>query len=1064
MRIKTHLISGLATAGVVLVALNGGPVAADRAEAPATQDRNVTVDPAMLGGLSFRHLSVFQRGGRVTAVAGVPSNEQLYYAGSTGGGVWKTADAGTTWTPISDGFFEAGSIGAIEVSESDPNVIYVGTGSACPRGNVSPGVGMYKSTDAGKTWQHIGLRNAGAIGRIQIHPTNPNIVYVAVLGNLFAPSKERGVYRSRDGGATWELVHFLSDRTGAVDLSLDMKNPDVLFAAMWTVERKPWSIDSGSIEGGLFKSVDGGSRWQRVGGGFPSKVMLGKIGVSISRANPQRVYAIVEAGEDQGGVFRSDDAGATWTRTYARRDLLQRAFYYTHIFADPANADTVYAFNVGAFKSTDGGKSFGSAGINSHSDYHAMWINPKNSRAMVVGNDGGGTVSLNGSPWTGQENQATSEIYRLAVDTRATYWVYGAQQDNNTVAVPSQGNAETYGVGGGESGYIAVDPRDYNIVYAGNYGGVISRIDRKFNTSENVKVYADMETGQQALDMKYRFQWNSPIRISPNNPDIVYTTSQFVHRTRNGGLDWEVISPDLTRNDKRRLGYSGGEGITRDSTGVEVYATIFAFEESPKVPGLLWAGSDDGLVHVSRDNGKNWKNITPPGLPEGCVNVIDLSAHDPGRAHIAVYRYRQGDQTPYIYQTSDYGASWKRLADGTNGIPANHFVRVVREDPVRKGLLYAGTEFGLYASFDDGAHWQSFQLNLPRTPVTDILIYRDDLILTTQGRGFYILDNVSVPRGARVGAQPPAAVLFKPEDAYRSGGQVPTFYYWFREAPTAPVTIEVTNAQGKVMYTTTAQPGAAAPAAAAPAAPPAGGGRGAGGGGGGRGGGGGAPAGPPASAVQGMNSASWSNLRLPAYFTIPPGIVLWGGGGGGPKVPPGMYTVKMSSGTWSESQTFRVRTDPRYVPEMTEAQGAEQLRLAEEVGLMVKDLYDNLARIRDARKQAADLATKTPALAGAAKTLKDRLDAVEADMTQMQGEGGQDALNFPGRTDNQLLSLYGAIIGPERRMGSPILERYKDLKPQAEALRKRWMTALKDDVGAFNAAATRAGVAPIVVK
>src|SRR6185503_7751741 len=643
-----------------------------------------------------------------------------------------------------------------------------------------------------------------------------------------------------------------------------------------------------------------------------------------------------------------------------------------------------------------------------------------------------------------------------------------AQQDNNTVAVPSQGNAETYGVGGGESGYIAVDPRDYNIVYAGNYGGTISRIDRKFNTSENVKVYADMETGQQALDMKYRFQWNSPIRISPNNPDIVYTTSQFVHRTRNGGLDWEVISPDLTRNDKRRLGYSGGEGITRDSTGVEVYATIFAFEESPKMPGLLWAGSDDGLVHISRDNGKSWKPITPKDLPEGCVNVIDLSAHDPGRAHIAVYRYRQGDQRPYIYQTNDYGASWKRIADGTNGIPANHFVRVVREDPVRKGLLYAGTEFGLYVSFDDGAHWQSFQLNLPRTPVTDIMIYRDDLILTTQGRGFYILDNVSVPRGARSGAQSPAAILFKPEDGYRAGAQAPTFHYWFRDTPTAPVTIEVTNAQGKVMYTTTAQPSTGAPAAAAPPADPAGAGRGGGRGGGGGGGrGGGAGFGPPsipATALKGLNSASWSNLRLPAYFTIPPGIVLWGGGGGGPKVPPGTYTVKVSSGTWSETQAFRVRTDPRYIPEMTEAQGAEQLRLAEEIGLMVKDLYDNLARLRDAKKQAADLAAKTPALAPAARTLKDKLEAVEADMTQMQGEGGQDALNFPGRMDNQLLALYGAIIGPERRMGSPILERYKDLKPQAVALRQRWVAALKTDIDAFNAAATKAGASPIVVK
>ena len=609
-------------------------------------------------------------------------------------------------------------------------------------------------------------------------------------------------------------------------------------------------------------------------------------------------------------------------------------------------------------------------------------------------------------------------------------------------------------------GHIAVDPRDHNIVYAGNYGGTISRIDRKFGTSDNVKVYADMETGQRAADMKYRFQWNAPIRISPNNPDVVYTTSQFVHRTRNGGLDWEVISQDLTRNDKRRQDYSGGEGITRDSTGVEVYATIFAFEESPKVPGLMWAGSDDGLVHITRDNGKKWVNITPPGMPEGCVNIIDLSAHDPGRAHIAVYRYRQGDQTPYIYQTSNYGQTWRRIADGSNGIPANHFVRAVREDPVRKGLLFAGTEFGLYVSFDDGARWQPFQLNLPRTPVTDMLIYRDDLILTTQGRGFYILDNLAIPRGIRPTTQATAAMLFKPEDAYRSGGQSPTFYYWFREAPTAPVTLEVTNAQGRVMYTTTSQPGTAPSAG--------GGGRGGGGGGGGRGGGGAPAPSTPASAQKGLNSASWTNMRLlPAPFTIPPGIVLWGGGGGAPKVPPGVYTVKITSGAWSESQTFRLRTDPRYVPEMTEAEGAEQLRLAEEIGAAVKDLYDNLARIRDVKRQAADIAAKAGAgspLVAAANTLRGKLEAVEGDMTQMRGEGGQDALNFPGRTDNQLLALYGAIIGPERRMGTPVLERYKDLKPQADQLRQRYTAALKTDVAAFNAEASKAGVSPIVVK
>jgi photosystem II stability/assembly factor-like uncharacterized protein len=864
----------------------------------------------------------------------------------------------------------------------------------------------------------------------------------------------------------------VSDRTGAVELSLDMKNPNVIFAAMWTVLRQPWSIDSGSTEGGLFRSSDGGTTWQKLSGGLPAKVMVGKIGVSVSRANPRRVYAIVEAADDQGGVFRSDDGGTTWTRTFTNRNLLQRAFYYIHIAADPADENTVYGLNVAPFKSTDGGKSFGSAGINSHSDYHDIWINPLNSRAMVVGNDGGATVSVNGSPWTPQNNQPTSEIYRVTADARVPYWVYGAQQDNSTVAVPSQGSEATYGVGGGESGHIAVDPRDHNVVYAGNYGGSISRVDRKFGTSENVRVYADMQTGQRAADMKYRFQWNSPIRISPHTPNVVYTMSQYVHRTTNGGVDWTVVSGDLTRNDKRRQNYSGGEGITRDSTGVEVYGTIFAFEESPIAAGILWAGSDDGRMHLSRDNGKSWADVTPPGLPEGTINMIDPSRHDPGRAHFALHRYRVGDFTPYLYQTNDYGRTWTRIADGRNGIPAGHFTRVIREDTQRRGLLFAGTEFGLYASWNDGAAWQPFQLNLPRTPVSDMLVYRDDLIVATQGRGFYILDNMSVPRGAARGAQAPAAVLFAPEDAYRAGGQPPTFHYWFTDVPTAPVTVEVTNAQGRVMFTTTAQPGTAPPPPAPPAAG-AGGGRGGGGRGGGRGGrgggqGAGGRGGGSATAVKGLNTATWTNLRLPAIFTVPPGIVLWGGGGGqGPKVPPGTYTVKISSGSWSESQTFRLRTDPRYLPEMTEAQGAEQLRLAEDIGSLTKDLYDNLARIRDVKRQAVELEGKAGAsspVTAAAKALRERLEAVEGDMTQLRGQGGQDALNFPGRMDNQLLALYGALTGGERRLGSPAQDRYRDLKPQAEALRQRWQVALKNDVAVFNAIATKAGLPAIVVK
>ena len=1058
-----------------------------------------TINPAFFKDIYFRPLTVFSRGGRATAVAGVPSNQQVYYMGCAGG-VWKTTDAGATWIPVTDGQINAGSIGAIAVAESNPDIVYVGTGTAEPRGNVSNGDGMYKSIDGGKTWQHIGLEKAGLIGRIVIHPQNPDLVYVAVVGNIFGPNKERGVYRSKDGGKTWEQVLALSENTGAADVTMDVKNPSTLIASMWTVRRQPWTIDSGSMQDGLFRSTDGGDHWTKLTSGLPAKVLVGKIGVSISRANPKRVYALVEAAEDQGGIFRSDDGGDTWTRTNTTRNLQQRGFYYMRIFADPADADTVYAVNTGAYKSTDGGKTFTTLRP-AHGDHHDWWINPLNNKAMVESNDGGANVSLDGgATWSAENNQPTAEIYRIEVDTRWPYWVYGAQQDNSTVAVPSNNVGETYGVGGGESGYIAVDPRNYNIVYAGSYGGEVSRMDRGLGISENVRPYADEETGQRASDMKYRFQWNAPIRLSPYNPDIVYTASQVEHRSRDGGHNWEVISPDLTRNDKSKQDYSGAKGVTRDNTGVEVYDTIFAFEESPATAGLLWAGSDDGLLHISRDNGRRWDNITPPGLPEfSTINAIDLSAKNAAHAIITAYRFMLNDYTPYVYETSDYGKTWKRLADGTNGIPVGFATRVVREDPDMPGLLVAGTEYGMFISYNDGGHWQPFQLNLPAVPVMDLKFYRHNLIVATEGRGFWILDDVPVVEGLKNIAQSDTGVLFKPVDAYRSGGggrgggfggggstvPPPTFYYWFKDEPTSPVTLQVTDAAGTVVFTATGQPGAGMvpqpppliPTPGAAAGGARGGGRGGGaagaagaaaqagrGAGGGRGGFGGGPA--TISAHKGLNIATWAPTSLPAPFTVPRGIVMWGGGGGqGPKAAPGVYTVKLSVGAWSQMQTFRLNPDPRYQPAMTDTDGAAQLKMALEVGGWIKALYDNLAKIRDAKQQAATIAQKTTSLAAAAKTLTDKLVAVEGDMTQLQGEASQDALNFPGRTDNQLIVLYQNIVSAERKLGTPVTERYADIKPQYEQLMQRVTTTLASQVATFNTAAAQAGVTPgIVIK
>ncbi len=668
-------------------------------------------------------------------------------------------------------------------------------------------------------------------------------------------------------------------------------------------------------------------------------------------------------------------------------------------------------------------------------------------------------------------------------------------------------------------------------MYAGNYGGTLQRADGVTGINESVRVYADEETGQRAADMKYRFQWNAPIRLSPSNPDIVYTTSQYVHRSKDNGQNWERISPDLTRNDKTKQDYAGGTGITRDSTGVEVYNTIFSFEESPVTPGVLWAGSDDGLLHISMNNGAKWDRITPPGLPEwSTINTIDLSAKNAGRAIVTAYRYMLADFTPYVYLTNDYGKTWKRIADGTNGIPAGHATRVVREDPDMPGLLVAGTEYGLYLSYDEGAHWQSFQLNVPRVPVMDLKFYRHNLIAATEGRGFWILDDVPVVEGLKSVKSADTAALFKPADAYRSGGggrgggggatiPPPTFNYWFKDEPTAPVTLQVMDPAGAVVYTATGQPGTGtAPQPPAlipdPATVAAAGGRGAGGGGagggraggggaagagvgaagggaagagaanaatggqgagGGRGAGGGGGRGAGAGGVgptpgtvaahKGLNAAVWNPGNYPAPYTVPRGIIMWGGGGGqGPKMAPGIYTVKLSMGTWSQTQTFHLGADPRYQPTMSDADGAAQLKMTLEVGGWVKSLYDNLAKIRDAKTQAADLAQKTPAVASAVKTLTDKLVAVEGDMTQLQGEGGQDALNFPGRLDNQLTALYQNMVGTERKFGTSINERYTDLKPQYEQMAARWTAALTADIAAFNAAATKAGAGTITIK
>mgnify|MGYP002623477174 FL=1 len=698
--------------------------------------------------------------------------------GSTGGGVFKTTDAGTSWLNVSDGYFGAGSIGAVAVAASDPDVVYVGTGSACPRGNVSPGIGMYRSTDAGLTWMDIGLHDAGQIAKLAVHPENPDIVYAAVLGQIFGPNEERGVFRSRDGGTNWEKVLHLDDQTGAVDLQMDPDDPDTLYAAFWRAERKPWTIISGGTEGGIYKTVDGGESWKKLTDGLP-KGMTGRIGIAVSPANTRRIWAIIEGERtdsgferDETGMYRSDDGGATWQHLSADPLLHQRPWYYHHLTADPKDENVVYHVGDSLWKSTDAGLTFDTMPV-PHVDQHDLWINPDNPQIMIEASDGGAVVTFNGGKtWSSQLNQPTAEVYRIAVDDAFPYRVYAGQQDYSTISLPSR----VFGaggitlqhwktVGGGEMGPIAVDPRDPDIVYA---GGNLSRADLASGQVRRIAVHPQYWSGVPPSKLRYRVPFDAPVRVSQHEPGVVYTTSQFVHRTRNEGQSWEVISPDLTRNDADKTVPSGGP-LTRDITSVETYGTIFAFEESPHGPDVLWAGSDDGLVHLSRNGGESWTNVTPRGMPEwGRVNAIDLSRHAKGRAIVAVTRYKLNDFRPYVFATDDFGENWRLLTDG-NGIPDSHFVRVVREDPKRPGLLYAGSEFGLYVSFDSGVSWQSFQQNLPITPVSDIAVHQDDLIVSTQGRGFWILDDVT-PLHQLDAVNDDSPFLFKPRDAHRVEG------------------------------------------------------------------------------------------------------------------------------------------------------------------------------------------------------------------------------------------------------------------------------------------------------
>lgn len=1043
-------LAAAACAAALSLALDPGPLAA--------QDGAAAYDSAMLAGMEFRSIGP-ERGGRSTAVAGIAEQPHTFFMGATGGGVWKTVDAGLNWTNISDGHFEAGAIGAIDVADGDPSVIYVGTGSACIRGNISKGIGVYKSEDGGKTWEHVGLPEAGQIGRIEVHPSNPDIAYVAALGDPFRPNPERGVYRTRDGGDTWERVLFVSDSTGFVDLALNPKNPRILFAAAWRAERKPWTAITGAEEGGIWRSKDGGDTWEKLEGGLPTGV-VGKAAVTVSAANPDRVWALVEAPEPKGGVYRSDDGGDTWRQVNSERMLLQRAWYYIHIYADPVDENTVYALNTSYYKSVDGGRTWQRYSV-PHGDVHDLWVNPRDPNLQVVANDGGAQATTTGAEsWSTYYNQPTAEFYRVFVDDRFPYFVYGPQQDNSTIRVPSRGLPGTTqyqhwaAVGGCESGHIAIDPRDPDVTYAGCYGGNINRVDQKTGDVRQILLYPQLQLGQAPRDLKYRFQWNAPIRLDPHDPDVLYHTSNHVHRTRDGGHAWETISPDLTRNDPEKQDYAGGP-ITRDNTGVEVYGTVFALEISPHEPGVLWAGSDDGLLHISRDDGANWDEITPPGLPEwSTINVIDLSEHGPGRAIVTAYRYRMGDYTPYMFRTDDYGQTWRRLSN--DGIEPGHFARVAREDPVRQGLLYAGTEYGLYVSFDDGASWQPFQLNLPVTPVTDLRVHDGDLVVATQGRSFWILDDVSALRQLTPEIASAPVHLFQPADAVRAqfrdarpNGAI--FYYSLSEAPGEDdnLILDVLDATGSVVRTYASRPSAFGDEEREargwddefrPDSIPAG---------------------------EGLNRSNW-NLVGEGPDLVE-GAVIWGFTGGIPAMP-GPHQVRLTLGETTQTRDFEVRIDPRIADEVTVADLRAQHDLLVRIREMLNTSHDAVRQIRSVRSQMGEQA-KRAADAGYGEELAEmadstgrKLTAVEEELMQTKAQSGQDVLNFPPMLDNQIATLYGYVLSTQDEPNEGALERLDDLRVELDEQLTILREIIETDVEAFNALLREKGVPAVIVE
>ncbi len=1007
---------------------------------------------ALWGSLEWRNVGP-PRGGRSIAVAGSQARPFEYYMGTTGGGLWKTTDGGQNWRPVTDGQIGSASIGAVEVCASDPDIVYMGTGETQLRGNVQQGDGAYRSADGGETWEHVGLEETQNIARIRIHPEDCDIAWAAAFGKHSARNPERGVFKTTDGGATWRRVLHRSDKAGAVDISVDATNPDVVYASVWEAWRRSWGMSSGGEDSGLWKSTDGGESWSEITARIGlSEGPVGKIGVAVSPANPNRVWALVEH-EPDGGLWRSDDAGATWELVNDERKLRQRAFYYTRVYADPGDEEVVYALNTGLYRSRDGGTTFPRGIRVPHGDNHDLWIAPDDSDRMVNANDGGANVTFNGGrSWTDQD-YSTAQFYRVVTTNHLPYHICGGQQDNSTACIPVRGwnhmaargpgdRTWYYAVGGCESGHIAPHPVDLDVYYAGCYGGSLSRFDMATGATRAIHVWPENPMGQSSEDLVERVQWTFPIVFSHHDPRVLYTGTQKVWRTTTEGQSWERISPDLTRADPATMGPSGGP-VTKDQTGVETYATVFAIAPSHHDPEVIWAGSDDGLVHVTRDGGREWANVTPPDAPDFVrINTVEASPNTAGKAYVSGIRYLvDDDRSPYIWKTADYGRSWTKIV---GGLPEDDFIRATREDPERPGLLYAASERTVYVSFDDGARWQPLSLNLPVVQVSDLVVEEDDLAIATHGRSFWVLEDIGPLRQMSEEAAAAPAWLFDPADPVRGIDRTAGFRYHLAE-DAERVTFEIVGGGGEVVRRWEGVAGREGeeedegPFARSP-----------GGGGGDR----------PAVA-KGGHVFRW-DLRYPPWTDFE-GRIMWAARPIGPVAVPGVYAVRMTvDGGAPLSRDFEVRANPN-LDRVTEADLRERFELAVRIRDRVTEANEAVIKVRDIRGQVDDRLEETDdaEIEAQAVVVKDNLSAVEAEVYQVKNRSNQDPLNYPIRINNKLAALLGLVERSESRptdQSYVVFERLADLLD--EQLEQMGI-AIRRDVGRLNELLVREGLEPI---